>query len=249
MSRQNLSVRTTNNGTRAWKYDNSPMPDWIVDLAGELQPNGTFSLPTAAGLVRVHRGDVVIECGGSIRVRSSEEAGALIESIESEMDLTINTIGPGKMHQFGAKARRPAANDRRFYPPPVGTRPSIEWIPLNMLSVDPAYQRSTDNDSSRRLITGITAKFDWRLCMPLVVSRRADDKLVIIDGQHRWLAACRRHDIDSLPCCLFRYKNMQEEARMFIIALAALMIFMQPSPPGMKMHWRSSNLSPMSAFE
>lgn len=207
MSRGNLSVLTRNNGTRSWKYDDSPMPAWLNDLAGELQPNGT-SLPTDAGVVRVHPGDVVIECGGNIRVRSSEEAGALIESIDSEMDPTINTIGPGKKHQFGTKTRRSAANNRHYYPPPVGTRPSIEWIPLNMLSVDPAYQRSTDNDSSRRLIASITAKFDWRLCMPLVVSRRADDKLVIIDGQHRWLAACKRDDIDSLPCCLFRYKNM-----------------------------------------
>lgn len=218
MARRNLSVRAPGNSTRAWKYDDSPMPDWLDDLAGDLQPNGTFSLQTDAGLVRVHPGNIVVECGGSIRVRSSEEAGALVEAIELEMDPTIMNIGPGKVHQFGTKPRRSAANDRRNYPPPVGTRPSIEWIPLNMLSVDAAYQRSTDNDPSRRLIASITAKFDWRLCMPLVVSRRADDKLVIIDGQHRWLAACNRDDIDSLPCCLFRYKNMQEEARMFIVA-------------------------------
>lgn len=218
MSHRNQFARIKHNSTRVWKYDDSPMPDWLDDLAGERQPNGTFSLPTDSGIVRVHPGDVVIECSGSIWVRSSEEAGALIESIELEIDPTINTIGPGKKHQFGTKARRSAANDGPNYPPPVGTRPSIEWIPLNMLSVDSAYQRSTDNDSSRRLIASITAKFDWRLCMPLVVSRRADDKLVIIDGQHRWLAACKRDDIDSLPCCLFRYKNMQEEARMFIVA-------------------------------
>src|SRR5262245_54568109 len=189
MSRRNLSVRTQSKGTRAWKYDDSPMPDWLNDLAGEVQPNGTFSLPTDAGVVRVHPGDIVMECGGNIWARSSEQADALVESIELEMEPTIMSIGPGKLHQFGTKARRAAANDRQNYPPPVGTRPSIEWIPLNMLSVDAAYQRSTDNDPSRRLIASITAKFDWRLCMPLVVSRRADDKLVIIDGQHRWLAA------------------------------------------------------------
>ncbi|MBL8266026.1 DUF6551 family protein [Steroidobacter sp.] len=218
MSHRNQSIRTHNDGTRAWKYDDSPMPTWLENLAGDLQPNGTFSLPTDAGLVRVHPGNIVVECGGNIWVRSSEDADALAESIELEMDSTIMTIGPGKMHQFGTKARRLAANDRRKYPSPVGTRPSIEWIHLNRLSVDAAYQRSTDNDASRRLISSITAKFDWRLCMPLVVSRRAEDELVIIDGQHRWLAACNRDDIDSLPCCLFRYKNMQEEARMFIVA-------------------------------
>ncbi|HKU13813.1 MAG TPA: hypothetical protein VJQ52_05425 [Steroidobacteraceae bacterium] len=56
MSARNLPVRTQNNGTRAWKYDDSPMPPWLDDFAGDLQPNGTFSLPTDAGLVRVHPG-------------------------------------------------------------------------------------------------------------------------------------------------------------------------------------------------
>jgi hypothetical protein len=41
---------------------------------------------------------------------------------------------------------------------------------------------------------------------------------VIIDGQHRWLAAKRRGDIAHLPCCVFHYEDTQEEARMFILA-------------------------------
>jgi ParB/Sulfiredoxin domain len=79
--------------------------------------------------------------------------------------------------------------------PIVGTPPSIEWIHLDGLAIDRTYQRSTDNEASCRLIIHISAKFDWRLCGPLVVSRRPDDDLVIIDGQHRWLAAKRRGDI------------------------------------------------------
>jgi hypothetical protein len=89
---------------------------------------------------------------------------------------------------------------------------------LGRLSIDGAYQRSTENATSQRLIVSIAAKFDWRLCAPLVVSRRSDDTLTIIDGQHRWMAACRRDDIPQLPCCVFRYESIQEEARMFIIA-------------------------------
>lgn len=61
-------------------------------------------------------------------------------------------------------------------------------------------------------------KIRLRLCAPLVVSRRADDTLTIIDGQYRWMAVCRRSDIPQLPCCVFRYANIEEEARMFIIA-------------------------------
>jgi hypothetical protein len=32
------------------------------------------------------------------------------------------------------------------------------------------------------------------------------------------MAACRRNDIPQLPCCVFRYENIEEEARMFIVA-------------------------------
>lgn len=226
MHSQDPSVGTQSNGTRAWKYDQSPLPDWIEDLAGNVQSNGTFSLMTDSGHVRVHPGNIVIERGGNLWVRSGDEAPALMESLEQNTDSMIMNIGPGKVRQFGTNASsksrvkvgRPKANDKQSYPSPVGSPPSIEWIHLNMLSVDSAYQRSTENAASRRLIAAITAKFDWRLCAPLVVSRRADDKLVIIDGQHRWLAACSRDDINHLPCCVFRYKNTQEEARMFILA-------------------------------
>lgn len=226
MHSQSLSVGPQSNGTRAWKYGKSPMPEWIQDLAGNVESNGTFSLPTNSGPVRVHPGSVVIERGGSLWVRSVEEAPALVESLEESMDSMIMNIGPGKACQFGTsagsksrvKTALPKANNQRSYPSPIGSPPSIEWIHLNTLSVDSAYQRSTENAASRRLIAGITAKFDWRLCAPLVVSRRADDKLVIIDGQHRWLAARSRDDIAHLPCCVFRYKDTQEEARMFILA-------------------------------
>lgn len=43
-------------------------------------------------------------------------------------------------------------------------------------------------------------------------------ELTIIDGQHRWMAVCQRDDIPQLPCCVFRYESMKEEARMFIVA-------------------------------
>ncbi|CAN7397223.1 MULTISPECIES: ParB N-terminal domain-containing protein [Brucella] len=96
--------------------------------------------------------------------------------------------------------------------------PSIEWVHVTELTVDSSYQRSIDNDGSRRLIASIAANFDWRLCAPLVVSRRPDGSRVIIDGQHRWAAAVRRGDLLQLPCCLFTYGSPEDEARMFIVA-------------------------------
>lgn len=93
----------------------------------------------------------------------------------------------------------------------------IEWIPPEELSLDASYQRSTDNHASQRLILSIAANFDWRLCMPLVVSRRADGTFAVIDGQHRLLAA-RLRKMDDLPCVVFTYENPEEEAKMFVAA-------------------------------
>lgn len=56
MHSRNPPVGTQHGDTRAWKYDKSPMPDWIQDLAGNVQLNGTFSLMTDSGNVRVHPG-------------------------------------------------------------------------------------------------------------------------------------------------------------------------------------------------
>lgn len=221
-------VSTHGNNVRAWTHGQLPMPDWIPrHMASGIEANGTFEIRTDLGNMRVHPGNVIVERRDAVWVCEDKEAGDLIERLELHTDQVIPNIGPGKAHLFGSGGRsgnRKKKDDgngkdrRATYQPPVGSQPSIEWIHLNRLSVDSTYQRSTDNVTSRRLITSIAAKFDWRLCAPLVVSRRADDTLVIIDGQHRWMAVCMRSDIPQLPCCVFRYASIDEEAHMFIIA-------------------------------
>ncbi|WP_407146663.1 DUF6551 family protein [Bradyrhizobium sp. ORS 86] len=196
-------------------------------MAGGIEANGTFTLATGLGRARVHLGSVIIERSGDVWVRTIEETPEFIEGLRSSFTSAITSVGPGKARQFGTSTRTRKTTGttrststkklpRHF--PPVGSQPSIEWIHLERLSVDRTYQRSTENEPSRRLIASIAAKFDWRLCAPLVVSRRSDDSLTIIDGQHRWMAASQRDDIPQLPCCIFRYQDLQEEARMFIVA-------------------------------
>lgn len=213
---------------RTWTHGEFPMPDWVPPhMAGGIEQNGTFALSTELGRARVHPGNVVIECHGSVWVRAIEEASKFVSDLQSTAEPVIASVGPGKVRQFGSSRRAKSkvkngdleeVSRQPRYAPPIGSQPSIEWIHLVRLSIDGAYQRSTDNEASRRLISSIAANFDWRLCAPLVVSRRIDDTLTIIDGQHRWMAASRRHDIPQLPCCVFRYESTEEEARMFILA-------------------------------
>jgi ParB-like nuclease family protein len=226
---QYLSASIHGSGNiRIWTHGEFPMPDWVAQhMAGGIESNGTFMLATELGRARVHLGNVIIERYGAVWVRAIEEASDFVESLKIIAESPIANVGPGKVRQFGSSARTKSkakktvseiVDHRPRYSPPAGSQPSIEWIHLGKLSIDDAYQRSTDNEASRRLIASIAAKFDWRLRGPLVVSRRADDTLTIIDGQHRWMAASKRDDIPQLPCCIFRYESTEEEARMFILA-------------------------------
>lgn len=100
--------------------------------------------------------------------------------------------------------------------PKKGTMPVLQWMPPHMLAVDPAYQRSVDNEASQRLITRIARDWDWDLCQPLVVSRRPDGSQWIVDGQHRLAAAVLRGDIEQLPCFICNYPDAATEAQRFV---------------------------------
>lgn len=204
---------------RAWSHDGSSIPSWVrPHMVADLESNGTFLLDTPIGNARVHTGDIVVEHAGSVWARSPGEIQQFIDGLAAESQTAPAAIGPGKVAQFGTKSKAKSPTRRMAYRQPQGSMPSIEWVHTSTLSVDTKYQRSTENAASRRLIRSIAANFDWRLCAPLVVSRRADGSRVIIDGQHRWAAATLRGDLPQLPCCIFSYDSPEEEARMFIVA-------------------------------
>ena len=80
----------------------------------------------------------------------------------------------------------------------IGEPPAVQFVAIDRLEVDGTYQRSTAGKASAKLIASIANRWDWRLCVPLLVSSR-DGKLFIIDGQHRWEGARARGDIAFLP--------------------------------------------------
>lgn len=100
--------------------------------------------------------------------------------------------------------------------PQIGAPPSLEQIPVARLTVDPTYQRAIDSTASRRIIAGMVKRWDWSLCQPLVVSRRDDGALLILDGQHRHAGAQARGDIPFLPCTILSSLDVQGEARTFV---------------------------------
>lgn len=99
---------------------------------------------------------------------------------------------------------------------PVGAPPTLEWIAVDRLAIDETYQRATDGPRSRSLIYRISERWNWNYCQPLVVSRRVDGSLYVIDGQHRLSAALKRGDIPHLPCVVITGANATDEAASFV---------------------------------
>lgn len=109
-----------------------------------------------------------------------------------------------------------AAPPRKGYAKPLGMPPSIENRNPDELRIDDSYQRSIETGPSQKLIEAIAKNWDWRMCLPLVVSKRDNGSLYVIDGQHRLAAAQLRGDIPFLPCCVSIYGSVADEAAMFV---------------------------------
>lgn len=99
---------------------------------------------------------------------------------------------------------------------PRGRMPVLQFLQPEELAIDPSYQRSIAGTDSQRLIRAIAKRWNWDLCLPLVVSRRADGNLYVIDGQHRLEAARLRTDIAHLPCVVGNYSDAAAEAANFV---------------------------------
>lgn len=211
---------------RVWRQGDGSVPTWLMPaISGSLQPNGTFLIDTPLGRQRVHPGFLVIEQAGQVYTCPASEAHGRVAEMRERRDAgarPANLIGPGKSLKTAIPSRRRVDRGRqpvrpRSFPPVRGVPPSIEWVQVQDLLVDGDYQRSIESEASQRLIAAIAAHWDWRLCMPLAVSRRGDGRYVI-DGQHRLAAARLRPDIPHLPCCIATYEGPADEAAMFVAA-------------------------------
>lgn len=109
-----------------------------------------------------------------------------------------------------------AATSRLKVNPPLGTLPVLQYCAPDQLKIDETYQRSLEAPSSQTLIRRIAMYWDWGLCQPLFVARRANGGLYVVDGQHRLEAAKLRGDIWQLPCVVASFETAADEAASFV---------------------------------
>lgn len=82
-------------------------------------------------------------------------------------------------------------------------------LPTAMLQVHPRIQRDLA-DHYRK----IAEEWDITKCQPLTVSWKEDGTFLIIDGQHRYMAA-KLKNVEMLPCRVFKNLTEEEEAKLF----------------------------------
>jgi hypothetical protein len=91
----------------------------------------------------------------------------------------------------------------------------LVWLPKSELLVDHSYQRA----AAHKRVLNIAREWSWLACGVIIVAKREDgQRLYVVDGQHRVLAALKRSDIERLPCLLFRTDSAKEEAAGFFDA-------------------------------
>jgi hypothetical protein len=93
--------------------------------------------------------------------------------------------------------------------------PTFELVDPRDLYVDENYQRGL-SERSFALIRRILRAFDWRRFKPPVVTRTADGKLHVIDGQHTAIAAASHPQVNLIPVMVVHAEDMESRAAAFI---------------------------------
>lgn len=91
--------------------------------------------------------------------------------------------------------------------------PEYQWVKLGELYIDESYQRPI----SEPRVWQIATTFTWSLMQALWVGNRGG-KLYIVDGRHRFAAACILGSkiLPQVPCEIRRTQSVEEEARIFV---------------------------------
>jgi hypothetical protein len=205
-------------------------PDWIVErmTTAEVASNGGFEIEASDGVVQVEPGFAVFAFEDQVyacppRLVHEKLAAAVGEAnpVVAELNRKTETRQEQRAADRRSVRAAPLAKAAGTIPlrlkPMIGEPPSPQFSAVDRLLVDDTYQRSIEGGASQKLIVKIAENWDWRLCLPLLVSRR-DGQLYVIDGQHRLEAARLRGDIAHMPVVVFDLEDPRAEAELFVAA-------------------------------
>lgn len=204
------------------------VPDWIVErmTTADIANDGSFEIEASDGLVRVEAGFAVFAFSEQVfacppRLVQDKLAGAVGGDNEIVAELVQKTETRREQSASRARSTPVSLGDKPLnIKPIIGLPPAPQFLAVEALQVDDSYQRSIEGGASRALIRKIAENWDWRLCLPLLVSRRSwqNGAMFVIDGQHRKEGAEARGDIPHLPAVVFDFDDPKAEAELFIAA-------------------------------
>lgn len=205
-------------------------PDWIVErmTSPDIAPDGSFEIEASDGVVRVEAGFAVFAFADQVfacppKLVQDKLASAAGEDNEVVAELAQKSEAMREQKAASREAARTAplakaSGDKALkLKPIIGSPPAPQFAPVDALLVDDTYQRSIEGGASQKLIVKIAENWDWRLCLPLLVSRR-EGQLFVIDGQHRLEASRLRGDIAHMPVVVFDFDDPRAEAELFVAA-------------------------------
>lgn len=90
--------------------------------------------------------------------------------------------------------------------------PDLEWVDVGLIDVDSNYQR----EIRPALVQRILKRFSWARFGAVVLSRKADGRYNIVEGQHRWKAAGLHPDVQAVPAVIVPHAGTADEAGNFL---------------------------------
>jgi len=97
----------------------------------------------------------------------------------------------------------------------LGDRPRVEWQSTDNLLVDPRFQRDLGR-KSQHLIRRIAQNFQWCLFGVIICTDNGDGTFIVIDGQHRAIAATLHGSVRAVPVFVTDAETLQEQATAFL---------------------------------
>lgn len=128
----------------------------------------------------------------------------------NKVERRVENFEEDSMHKlWGAESKLSKVEIYKWNKP--GVKGEFTWIPKDQLKIDLSYQRDADG---KKRISDIARNFNWALFGVILIALN-DEGYYVIDGGTRTRAACRREDIKELPCMVFIFNDIAEEARIF----------------------------------